>query len=83
MLQFPSYGAYDNAIRMNMRKGRMYKLERVCYSTYICCKKKSFSYLFTLGKCLIFVSFHLHQIDRGQWDIVTPYDGRTVSINFY
>ncbi|CAK8533102.1 unnamed protein product [Lathyrus sativus] len=47
MLQFPTYSAYDNAIRIIGRKGRLYKLDR---------------------------------IDRSQWDIVTPYDGRTILI---
>ncbi|XP_058773323.1 uncharacterized protein LOC131647451 [Vicia villosa] len=47
MLQFPTYSAYDNAIRVIGRKGRLYKLDR---------------------------------IDRSQWDIVTPYDGRTILI---
>ncbi|XP_004489610.1 uncharacterized protein [Cicer arietinum] len=47
MVQFPTYSAYDNAIRVIVRKGRLYKLDR---------------------------------IDRSQWDIVTPFDGRTILI---
>lgn len=35
MLQFPTYSAYDNAIRVIGRKGRLYKLDRVCCSGYI------------------------------------------------
>ena len=47
MVQFPSYSAYDNAIHVLRREGRLYKLDR---------------------------------IDRSQWDIATPYDGRTILI---
>ncbi|KAK7262999.1 hypothetical protein RJT34_30583 [Clitoria ternatea] len=47
MLQFPTRYSYDNAIRVLVRKGRLYKLERA---------------------------------DRSQWDIVTPYDGKTILI---
>ncbi|KAI4349234.1 hypothetical protein L6164_009851 [Bauhinia variegata] len=45
MLQFPSRSAYEQALRVIGRKGRLYKLERA---------------------------------DRAQWDIVTPYDGKTI-----
>lgn len=40
MLQFPTYGAYDNAIRVIGRKGRLYKLDRVCCSIYTLAKRK-------------------------------------------
>ncbi|XP_022143979.1 uncharacterized protein LOC111013764 [Momordica charantia] len=45
MMQFPSRQAYDNAIRVIGRKGRLYRLERA---------------------------------DRSQWDLLSPYNGKTV-----
>ncbi|KAL9323670.1 hypothetical protein ACSQ67_008527 [Phaseolus vulgaris] len=45
LLQFPTRKSYDNAIRVVVRKGRLYRLDRA---------------------------------DRSQWDIVKPYDGKTV-----
>ncbi|KAJ7972479.1 Ribosomal S24E family protein [Quillaja saponaria] len=45
MIQFPSHSAYDYALKVIARKGRLYKLERA---------------------------------DRGQWDFIAPYDGKTV-----
>ncbi|XP_027359009.1 uncharacterized protein LOC113867756 [Abrus precatorius] len=47
MLQFPTRDNYDNAIRVIVKRGRLYKLDRA---------------------------------DRAQWDIVTPYDGKTILI---
>ncbi|QCD92744.1 uncharacterized protein LOC114182701 isoform X2 [Vigna unguiculata] len=47
LLQFPSRSSYDNAIRVIVRNGRLYKLDRA---------------------------------DRSQWDIVKPYDGKTILI---
>ncbi|WVZ13806.1 hypothetical protein V8G54_011372 [Vigna mungo] len=46
LVQFPSRDSYDNAIRVIVKKGRLYKLDRA---------------------------------DRSQWDIVKPYDGKTVT----
>ncbi|ESW23521.1 hypothetical protein PHAVU_004G054300 [Phaseolus vulgaris] len=47
LLQFPTRKSYDNAIRVVVRKGRLYRLDRA---------------------------------DRSQWDIVKPYDGKTILI---
>ncbi|CAN6442405.1 unnamed protein product [Victoria cruziana] len=45
ILQFPSAGAFDSAVRLIIRKGRLYRLDKV---------------------------------DRSQWDLLKPYDGKAV-----
>lgn len=56
LLQFPTRDSFDHAVKVILKKGRLYKLDRVCCSTCISVAKK-LSFLFILNWLMFDILF--------------------------
>lgn len=75
MIQFPSEQAYQNAFQAIARKGYLQRMERVIF-WWMPCYWIFFNYVF---KSLEIYNFYSKfQADRSQWELLSPYNGKTV-----
>lgn len=79
LLQFSSRSSFDMAVRQTVRKGRLYKLEKVRAVKPVL---QSLVDLFDelLSWMIIII---ILQVDRSHWDFTTSYDGKAVSNLLY
>lgn len=79
LLQFSSRSSFDMAVRQTVRKGRLYKLEKVRAAKPVL---QSLVDLFDelLSWMIIII---ILQVDRSHWDFTTSYDGKAVSNLLY
>lgn len=82
VLQFSSRAAFDMAVRLNARKGRLYRLDKAMLLHSLSYDHRWYSHAILELFCWWWIIFLIIQVDRTLWDQCTTYHGKVVSISF-